>query len=179
MQKKRKIMIGAGSVAAVAALSIGGVTTAFANGSAHSDHQDKPLTGSTLTQASDAAVQAAGGGTVTEAETSDDSGSAYEVEVALPNGQQVDVDLDKGFAVVKKETEAKDEADKPLTGDTLTKASAAAIKAAGGGTVTDSEVADESGSAYEVEVTTADGQEVDVHLDKGFTVVKKETEAKD
>ncbi len=179
MERRKKIWIGAGTLAGVAALSIGGVATAFADGSPGAKNDDKPLTGSTLTQASEAAIAAAGGGTVTDTEVSDDKGAAYEVEIAMPDGQEVEVTLDKGFKVLTKEAEAVDESDKPLTGDTLTQASEAALTATGGGTVTDTEVSDENGAAYEVEVTTADGQEVDVHLDKSFTVVKKETDTAD
>lgn len=175
---KKKMLIGAGSLAGVAVLTAGGISVAFASGSSSSDHHDRPLTGNTLQQASTAAITAAGGGTVTESERSDDAKSAYEVEVTTANGTIVDVDLDKNFLVVKKETEAKDDSDKPLTGATLTQASAAAITAAGGGTVTDSELSDDSLSAYEVEVTTANGTVVDVHMDKSFAVVKKETETK-
>ena len=60
--------------------------------------------------------------------------------------------------------------DGPLTGETLKKASAAALEAAGGGTVTDTESGDEDG-AYEVEVTMADGSQVDVHLDSDFKFI--------
>ena len=42
----------------------------------------------------------------------------------------------------------------------------------GGGKVTETEVGDEEG-AYEVEVTRADGSQVDVHLDKGFNVINQ------
>ncbi len=179
MERRKKILIGAGTLAGVVALGVGGVTTAFADGSPGATNDDKPLTGSTLTRASEAAIEAAGGGTVTDTEASDDDGAAYEVEIALPDGQEVDVHLDKSFKVLTKETETQDESDKPLTGDTLTKASEAAITAAGGGTVTDTETSDDDGAAYEVEVTLADGQQVDVHLDKSFTVVKKEVETAD
>ena len=66
----------------------------------------------------------------------------------------------------------------PITGNALEKASAAALQFTGGGTVTDSEVGDEEGY-YEVEVTMADGTEVDVHLDENFRVIGSETEAQE
>ena len=53
----------------------------------------------------------------------------------------------------------------PITGEALTKASQAALAFTGGGTVTGSEVGDEE-SYYEVEVTKADGSQVDVQLDR-------------
>ena len=58
----------------------------------------------------------------------------------------------------------------PITGDALTKASQAALGFTGGGTVTGSEVGDEE-SYYQVEVTKADGSQVDVQLDRGFNLV--------
>jgi uncharacterized membrane protein YkoI len=59
----------------------------------------------------------------------------------------------------------------PLTGATLQRASAAALKATGGGRVTETEHDTESGATYEVEVTRADGSQVDVRLDESFRVV--------
>ena len=61
-------------------------------------------------------------------------------------------------------------ADRPVAGQALDRASAAALAETGGGKVTETEVGDEEG-AYEVEVTRADGSQVDVHLDKDFTVL--------
>jgi hypothetical protein len=63
-----------------------------------------------------------------------------------------------------------DDREQPITGEALTKASAAAIAHAGGGSVTGTEVGDEEGY-YEVEVTLADGRQLDVHLDRGFKVL--------
>jgi uncharacterized membrane protein YkoI len=61
-----------------------------------------------------------------------------------------------------------------LAGDALSRASAAALQAAGrygpGGTVTEAEGPGEH-SGYEVEVTLADGTEVEVDLDASFAVV--------
>jgi len=61
----------------------------------------------------------------------------------------------------------------PITGTALARASAAALEHTGGGRVTDTEAGDEEG-AYEVEVTLADGSQVDVHLDTGFNVLRDE-----
>ena len=67
---------------------------------------------------------------------------------------------------------------KPITGSALDKASAVALKVAGGGKVTGSEIRDEEGY-YEVEVTRDDGKQVDVHLDQAFHVLagKPDSEA--
>jgi uncharacterized membrane protein YkoI len=66
-----------------------------------------------------------------------------------------------------------DATDKPIRGDALDRARAAALEHTGGGRVSDTEVGDEE-SYYEVEVTRADGSQVDVQLDRGFNVVGAE-----
>jgi uncharacterized membrane protein YkoI len=62
-----------------------------------------------------------------------------------------------------------------ITGDALQKASAAALASTGGGRVTETEVNDEE-SYYQVEVTRDDGSQVDVQLDRNFTVVGSKTD---
>ncbi len=57
-----------------------------------------------------------------------------------------------------------------IGGSALEKASAAAIAETGGGKVTETEVRDEEGY-YEVEVTRGDGSQVDVHLNRDFSVI--------
>ncbi len=66
-----------------------------------------------------------------------------------------------------------DATEQPITGSSLEQASKAALAHVGGGKVTDTEVGDEEGY-YEVEVTRADGSQVDVHLDRGFDVLSTE-----
>jgi hypothetical protein len=63
----------------------------------------------------------------------------------------------------------------PITGEALANASQAALAFTGGGTVTGTEVGDEE-SLYEVEVTLADGSQVDVQLDDAFAVVGSKTD---
>jgi uncharacterized membrane protein YkoI len=63
-----------------------------------------------------------------------------------------------------------------LTGTTLERASAAALKAAGGGRVTETEHDSEGGATYEVEVTKPDGSEVEVLLDGSFKVISAESD---
>lgn len=65
-----------------------------------------------------------------------------------------------------------DGSEKPITGNALDKASAAALGHTGGGRVTETEVGDEEGY-YEVEVTREDGSQVDVHLDRSFNVLSQ------
>lgn len=66
-----------------------------------------------------------------------------------------------------------DDADRPIEGIALEKATEAALAETGGGRVTGTEVDDEE-SKYEVEVTLEDGRQVDVQLDEDFQVVGNE-----
>ena len=59
----------------------------------------------------------------------------------------------------------------PLEGSELAKASAAALKATGGGIVNETERDSEQGATFEVEVTKPDGSTVDVRLDTSYRVV--------
>jgi uncharacterized membrane protein YkoI len=68
-----------------------------------------------------------------------------------------------------------DATDTPITGTALDEASAAALEHTGEGRVTETEVGDEE-SYYEVEVTLDDGSQVDVQLDRDFTVVGDEAD---
>jgi uncharacterized membrane protein YkoI len=61
----------------------------------------------------------------------------------------------------------------PITGQSLDRASAAALDHVGEGQVTETETGDEE-SYYEVEVTRDDGRQVDVQLDRDFNVVGQE-----
>jgi uncharacterized membrane protein YkoI len=66
-----------------------------------------------------------------------------------------------------------DATEQPITGSALDRASETALAHVGGGEVTETEVGDEEGY-YEVEVTRADGSQVDVHLNRGFDVLGTE-----
>jgi uncharacterized membrane protein YkoI len=68
-----------------------------------------------------------------------------------------------------------DATDTPISGSALEKANAAAL-ADTPGRVTETEVGDEE-SYYEVEVTKADGSQVDVQLDRDFNVVTSKTDS--
>ncbi len=68
-----------------------------------------------------------------------------------------------------------DASDTAITGSALQQATDAALAHTGGGTVTGTEVDDEE-SKYEVEVTRADGSQIDVQLDENFEVVSDEAE---
>ena len=64
------------------------------------------------------------------------------------------------------------DSEEAISGNALDQASAAALAHTGGGKVTDTEVGDEEGY-YEVEVTRADGSQVDVHLNQDFKVLSQ------
>jgi uncharacterized membrane protein YkoI len=66
-----------------------------------------------------------------------------------------------------------DATEQPITASALDRASETALAHVGGGEVTETEVGDEEGY-YEVEVTRADGSQVDVHLNRGFDVLGTE-----
>ena len=72
-----------------------------------------------------------------------------------------------------------DGADRRLSGATLDKVSAAALRATGGGTVNETERDSENGAVYKVEVTKPDGSTVDVRLDEGFGLVVVEGDRED
>ena len=71
-----------------------------------------------------------------------------------------------------------DATDTPIGGGALDHATAAALEHTGGGKVTETEAGDEEGD-YEVEVTRADGSQVDVHLDEGFRVLGQESDSEE
>jgi uncharacterized membrane protein YkoI len=71
-----------------------------------------------------------------------------------------------------------DAGEQAITGQALDRASAAALEHTGGGKVTETEAGDEEG-AYEVEVTRADGSQVDVHLDEEFNVLSDAADEED
>jgi uncharacterized membrane protein YkoI len=74
-----------------------------------------------------------------------------------------------GGAAIANATQGDDGA--KLTGSTLERASAAALKATGGGKVNETEYDSEKGATYEVEVTKPNGSTVDVRLGKDFNVL--------
>jgi uncharacterized membrane protein YkoI len=95
------------ALVAVAALGAGGTAIAGAAGGGDDNGTDKAITGSALDRASAAALNATGGGKVTETEVGDEE-SYYEVEVTRGDGSQVDVQLDRGFHVVGQKIDHED-----------------------------------------------------------------------
>jgi len=101
MKNRTKIFLGIAVLAALAAWPV----AAIAGGDS-----DTPITGPALQQASDAALNFIGEGTVTDTEVGDEE-SLYEVEITLPDGTEVDVQLDENFNVVGSELESPDKND--------------------------------------------------------------------
>ena len=87
----------------VAGLLVGGAGVAV-GAVRDDDGSDTPITGPALEQASQAALDHTGGGTVTGTEVGDEEG-AYEVEVTPDDGSMVDVHLDERFRVLGDETD--------------------------------------------------------------------------
>ena len=100
------------AIAAVAALGAGGAAIAGASSGGDDDGSERAITGSALRQASDVALQQAGGGRVTGTEVGDEQGY-YEVEVTRADGSQTDVRLDRAFNVTGSENEAADKESGP------------------------------------------------------------------
>jgi uncharacterized membrane protein YkoI len=98
---KKRITLVAALVAVAAAVAAG-----FAVAGSRDDHE-QPITGTALARASEAALAETGGGRVTETEVGDED-AYYEVEVTLPDGREVDVHLDRSFAVVTPTADADD-----------------------------------------------------------------------
>lgn len=104
----RNKLIAAATTLAVAA---GGVGVAVAaGGEDQAEGPDVAISGSALDQASAAALDATGEGSVSGTEVGDEE-SYYEVEVTLDDGSEVDVQLNRDFSVVGQEAETGDEAE--------------------------------------------------------------------
>ena len=100
---KRTKLIAAGTAVA---LAVGGAGAAVAVGGGEDEAEgpDVAIEGTALDRASEAALEATGGGTVAETETGDEE-SYYEVEVTREDGSSVDVQLDRQFNVVGEESD--------------------------------------------------------------------------
>jgi uncharacterized membrane protein YkoI len=158
---------------------------------------DEKISSADRDKASAAALAYVGGGAVTDAERGEGGDKhAYEVEVTLPNGTDIDVELDDSFTVTNSPAKASDVStgtptaepttapsgsapsavaprdDRGLLGETLTKAKAAALKATGEGRVTETSGSDDPDHVYEVDVLLPSGEDVTVELDAQFEVVR-------
>lgn len=175
-------------------LALAGLTAALALTLGACGGDDDTLSSADREKASAAALAHVGGGAVTDADRGDgDDGYAYEVEVTLPNGTELDVELDDSFKVTNSPPTAADfeaapaptdgatpapatatpsDDDQPLTGSTLTQATDAALKATEGGKVTEATTSDDPDHAYEVDVLLPGGEDVTVELSEDFAVTR-------
>jgi uncharacterized membrane protein YkoI len=69
------------------------------------------------------------------------------------------------------------DASKAITGDAKAKAEKAALAETGGGKVNQTELDNENGATYEVEVAKTDGSTVDVRLGDAFNVITAEADS--
>jgi uncharacterized membrane protein YkoI len=166
-RSKRVLLSAAVTVAAVA---VGGVVwSATASADLRGSERDR------VAEAATAEV----GGTAVDVEAGDPGEEAYEVEVRMDDGTEVDVYLDEELAVVGQDTDddrsgpdGRDE-DDPVLGTAERRAAEdAALAAVDGGTVVEVEASDDGDEAYEVSVLDADGTEWDVDLDADFGVLR-------
>lgn len=183
--RSKRVLVPA--VAAVAALAVGGTVWAAS--------ADDEVGGDERARVAAAAEKAAGGGEAVSVETSDDAGEAYEVEVRLSDGTEVDVTLDQDLAVVGQEhddtddsddaddevdrddaddvDDADDADDRVLSAEERASVEQAALDAVGGGTLLEASASDDPGVAYEADVRDGRGVEWSVDLDATFAVVAK------
>jgi hypothetical protein len=94
MQRRTRLALGT-----AIALTAAGAGTGIAVAAGGGDDGEGAITGPALAKAGRAALGHTGPGKVTATEVGDED-SYYEVEVTLPDGSQVDVQLDRNFAVV-------------------------------------------------------------------------------
>ena len=74
------------------------------------------MSGAAAERAGAAAIEEAGGGTVTELARDPEGARIYEVEVRKPDGSVADIDLDRSFKVLAAETD-QDEANESAADD--------------------------------------------------------------
>ena len=96
MQRTTKLIAGG----ALAVALIGAGTGMAVAGSSDESDDGGVLSGSTRDRAVAAALDATGGGRVSEAEYADDGGT-YSVEVIVESGRHIEVKLDDNFHVIK------------------------------------------------------------------------------
>lgn len=109
MNRRKKWMVGAVLALTLIGAGVGiglAGTNREAGEAAEGADSDQPPASADRERAEAAALEAVGGGTVTEVEIGDD-GAAYGVEIRLDDGSQVEVNLDESFAVIG--TEADDD----------------------------------------------------------------------
>lgn len=145
-----------------------------------------PFTEAEVAAAIEAALAQVGPGVVVDIDVDDDIGYAYELDILLDAGGLVEVKLDEQLNVVDVDDESRDDSSSTLSPtpspspstdavadpDDLDRAVAVALEYTGGGTVTEARLSDDADHVWEVEITFADGEDVDIELDGQFNIVK-------
>jgi uncharacterized membrane protein YkoI len=193
--RKTLLMLGAFCALAVGGSALAGAATktktSAAASSASATRPQRPaqeaLAGDTADKVKAAALAKVPGGTVLRVE-SGGHGSAYHAHVRKADGSEVVVLVDKDFKATSVETRPAGgrgghggpggrhgdsgarPSEKPLTGDTDDKVTAAAKAKVSGGTVLRVETDGDHGSPYEAHVRKSDGSEVEVLVNKDFEV---------
>jgi Peptidase propeptide and YPEB domain len=94
MKSRKRLLVLGAAVAALAVAGGAGIAQAVSG-------DDEQVTGTAAERAADAALAAAGGGTVLEVERQDGDGAGvYEVEVRRGDGSEVEIHLDAQFREV-------------------------------------------------------------------------------
>jgi hypothetical protein len=128
-----------------------------------------------------AAIAEVGPATVIDADRDDDVTHAYEIDLRLDAGGFAEVKLADDLSIVSVELDDRggDDLDGDSHGDgevtdpaIRDAASAAALAATDGGTVTSVEASDDTDHVWEVEVDLGDGEDADVELDASFQVLE-------
>ena len=87
-------------IAGVSALAIAGAAGTAVAGSFGDDDGEGTVTGPEADRATAAALEATGGGHANAVERDGENGATWEVEVATPDGNTVDVRLDENYGLV-------------------------------------------------------------------------------
>ena len=103
--RKRAAAVGGGAV--LATLLVGGGVAA-AGGFEAGEENSHDYTQQQADRATDAALEATGGGTANSVERDSENGATWEVEVTKADGTTVDVRLDESYAVVVIEGDTED-----------------------------------------------------------------------
>jgi uncharacterized membrane protein YkoI len=94
---RKRVIVAVAGAGVVVAATAGGVAAATGGDDGPASHQYTQQQADTATQA---ALEATGGGTANSVESDNENGATYEVEVTKTNGSTVDVRLDEHYKVV-------------------------------------------------------------------------------
>src|SRR6187399_1287460 len=105
---RKRVVVGAGAVALVAAVVAGGVAVA---GGGDEGDGGGDVTTLQSDRATRAALDATGGGHANSVERDSENGATWEVEVTKPDGNTVDVRLDQNYQLIVVEGDSENSGD--------------------------------------------------------------------